>query len=111
MVLDNRGGRPRVRRPALGSVAVVLLVVPLLLAFAVPVFGAAAKKLSDPNVSPRSGSTSTQVGFEVTYSRAMAAAFVRVVISGKNHAMTQVDGGDWSGVGRFRWSGKLPVGT
>jgi len=52
-VLVNRRWGRLLGRPAIGSVAGVLLVVPLLLALAMPAFGAAAKKLSDASVSPR----------------------------------------------------------
>ena len=109
MLVNRRWGR-LLGRPAIGSVAGVLLVVPLLLALAMPAFGAAAKKLSDPSVSPRSGTTTTKITFEVTYSRPLPPVFVRVVIGGKNHAMTRVGGGDWSGKDRFRFSGKLAEG-
>ena len=110
MLVNRRWGRLQ-GRPAIGSVAAVLLVVPLLLALAMPAFGAAAKKLSDPSVSPRSGTTTTKITFEVTYSRPLPPVFVRVVIAGKNHAMTRVSGGDWSGKDQFRFSGKLAKGT
>ena len=109
MLVNRRWGR-LLGRPAIGSVAGVLLVVPLLLALAMPAFGAAAKKLSDPSVSPRSGTTTTKITFEVTYSRPIPPVFVRVVIGGKNHAMTRVGGGDWSGKDQFRFSGKLAEG-
>jgi hypothetical protein len=89
----------------------MLLVVPLLLAAALPTFGAAARKLTDPTVSPRSGTTSTKIVFEVTYTRPLTPGYVRVVVGGTNHKMSKVSGGDWSGEGRFRWSGTLPAGT
>ena len=101
MLVNRRWGR-LLGRPAIGSVAGVLLVVPLLLALAMPAFGAAAKKLSDPSVSPGSGTTTTKITFEVTYTRPIPPVFVRVVIGGKNHPMTVVGGGDWTGKGRFR---------
>src|SRR6188508_1266543 len=85
VVLVNRRWGRLLGRPAIGSFAGVLLVVPLLLALALPVSGAAARKLSDPNVSPRSGTTTTKITFEVTYSRPLPPLYVRVVVGGKNY--------------------------
>jgi uncharacterized membrane protein YgcG len=106
MVVNNRRGGP-----AIASIAAALLVVPLLLAVAMPVFGAAAKKLTDPSVTPRSGTTSTKVVFEVTYTMPLKPIDVRVVVGGKKHTMGRLGDGEWTGKGRFRWAGTLPAGT
>ena len=111
MLVNRRWGRLSTRRPALGSVAAALLVIPLLLAFALPVSGAAAKKLTDASVSPRSGTTSTKIAFEVTYTMPMKPVGVWVVVGGKKHAMSRLGDGEWSGKDRFRWAGELPAGT
>jgi hypothetical protein len=69
-------------------------------------------KLYDPAVSPRTGTPTTTITFEVSYRNREGSApdHVSVVIDGTAHAMTGV-GSNWKGGSLNRWSTKLAAGT
>src|SRR5436190_4517269 len=105
--------RTRNRRPiATLAVAlwVALLVVLANVAPALAVEG--PTKLDNQKVSPRSGSPSTTIVFEVRYRNREGSApdHINVLIDGTAHRMTG-DGSTWKQGVVVRWSGTLPVGA
>jgi hypothetical protein len=69
-------------------------------------------KLVNPSVSPRSGTTSTRIVFEVGYRNRAGTApdHVDVVIDGVRHRMAAT-GTDWKLGVVMRWSSTLPAGS
>src|SRR5262249_24722245 len=69
-------------------------------------------KLVNPSVTPRSGTTSTTIVFEVGYRNREGTApdFVDVLVDGVAHRMTATST-DWKQGVVLRWSGKLSAGT
>ncbi len=70
-------------------------------------------RLSDVDVSPRSGTTSTTVTVRVEYRNheGSPADWVRVLVAGASHAMSRVGDGSWKRGVAYRWSGTLPAGS
>jgi len=98
-------------RSWLGAAVVATL---LLCVFAAPISAAAgAIKLSNAAVSPRNGTPASTVVITVTYQsdKGWPAASVIARVGSVDKSMTRLSGGDWRIGVRFRWSGKLPVGT
>lgn len=96
------------------GVAVPLGVLAILLLVAAPALGAQGPtKLEQPLVSPTAGTTATTITLEVTYRNHSdkAPQYVRVSIGSSVHDMTAVTSTSWRDGVRFRWTGKLPVGT
>jgi hypothetical protein len=86
----------------------------VLLALVAPVLAVQGPtRLSDPTVSPRTGTPTTTIAFEVTYRNreGSAPARVSVVIDGVAHAMTSDGGTNWKAGVLNHWSSTLPVGT
>ncbi len=118
MLSKQSGDRPRqrARRPSgVGVVARALAAAVVLLATIIGPVAADAgpTRLSDASVSDRSGTPTTSITFTVAYRNreGSPANWVRVVVAGSTHAMSLVAEGDWKREVRFRWTGKLPVGT
>jgi hypothetical protein len=93
---------------ALGSVL-------LLLAVSVPVLAAlppGPTQLQDPDVTPRTGSSTTPITFTVTYwnAHALPPDYVRVVVGGATHAMSG-SGTDWRAGVVFKVTTLVPAGT
>ncbi len=104
----------------LGSVRVRSLAAAVLLIFAAVAPALAAQSvsspvnLSDPAVSPASGTTTTDFTFTVTYHDQghVAPAYVRVSVAGSLHAMTASgDGGQWRHDVAFSATFRLPAGS
>ncbi len=104
----------------LGSVRVRSLAAAVLLVFAAVVPALAAPSvsspvnLSDPAVSPASGTTTTDFTFTVTYHDQghVAPAYVRVNVAGSLHAMAASgDGGQWRHDVAFSATFRLPAGS
>ena len=71
-------------------------------------------RLSEPDVSPRSGTTRTVVSFTVVYRNREGSPpdWVRVTVAGATHAMRPLDPLDQVKDGvRYSFKGRLPVGT
>ena len=70
-------------------------------------------KLLDPIVSPRSGTPSTTIHFDVSYRNREGSApdHVSVVIDGTAHTMTDDGGTSWKTGVVHHWSTTLPAGT
>ncbi len=75
--------------------------------------GAGPTRLSDPAVSPRSGTTQTTISVAVQYRNreGSPADWVRVRIGGTTYAMRHTGGTDWKNGTTFSWSGRLPAGS
>ena len=100
-------------RPAatpLAALCAAMFVVFALVAPALAVEG--PTKLYDPAVSPRTGTPTTTITFEVSYRNREGSApdHVSVVIDGTAHQMTGV-GSNWKGGSINQWSTKLAAGT
>lgn len=70
-------------------------------------------RLFDASVTPRTGTTATQIELDVSYRNreGSPADYVRVRIGGSTHAMVKSGGTDWKREVRFSWAGTLPAGT
>ena len=71
-------------------------------------------KLSNPQVSPRSGTTTTTISFAIDYRNREGSSpdSVRVLIDGRAHAMAQVGTGpDYKSGVRFAYTTKLAAGS
>jgi hypothetical protein len=86
----------------------------LLLAVALPAgAGEGPTKLLDATAGPRTGTTSTTITFSVTYRNREGSApdYVRVLIDGSAHDMSDDGGTDWKGGVAHRFTTTLPVGA
>jgi hypothetical protein len=105
-----RAGASRFR--AWFAIAAAALLVAALLAVPAGTL-AASTQLSDPSVSPTSGTTATTFTFGITYTNhegSGAPNEVSLVIDGVKHAMV-AGGTDWKSGVRFTYSTKLPAGS
>jgi hypothetical protein len=105
-----RGGASRFRTGF--AVAAAALFVAALLAVPAGTL-AASTQLSNPSVTPTSGTTATTYSFAITYTNhegSGAPNEVSVVIDGVKHAMV-AGGTDWKSGVRFTYSAKLPAGN
>jgi hypothetical protein len=98
-------------RPLVKSFTSVIAVLVLLAMLAVPVAADAPVKLSQPSVSPASGTTATTFTFKVTYRGRDGSPpdYVRVRVGDRAYAMVPT-GADWKRGAEFRFRGKLPAG-
>ncbi|HET7473828.1 MAG TPA: hypothetical protein VFJ71_11935 [Candidatus Limnocylindrales bacterium] len=106
--------RSQLRRSAISRLVAACAAFLVVLAIAAPAFaGEGPTKLSQPNVSPRSGTPSTKLTFTVWYRNREGSPPERVstVINGVAHAMTSSGSEDWHDGVEFTWSTKLPAGT
>ncbi|MEA2519067.1 MAG: hypothetical protein QOF49_1147, partial [Chloroflexota bacterium] len=106
--------RARFRRPVpspWASLCAALVLVLLVVAPALANQG--PTKLYEPAVSPRTGTPTTTIVFEVLYRNREGSApdHVSVVIDGVAHAMTGSGGTNWKAGARSTWSTKLAAGT
>lgn len=102
----RRGRGPWIR--ALAAAALVLGSV------AMPVSASSGpNRLFDPDVTPRTGTTSTIILATIWYRSAdgSEAEWVRVAFEGDVLDMTRVPGGSWKDGVKFTWSGTLPTGS
>ena len=100
------------RRPAAAPLAALGAAVLIVLAFVVPVLAIEGPtKLDNASVSPRSGTTSTTIKFQVRYRNREGSApdHVYVIIDGTRHRMSG-GGTTWKTGVTLRWSSRLPVG-
>src|SRR5262245_26225891 len=107
--------RTRNRRPLAALVVAVWAAFVVVLANVAPAVAATTAgptKLVNPSVSPRSGTTSTKIVFEVGYRNRTGTApdRVDVVIDGVRHRMTAT-GTDWKLGVVLRWSSTLTAGS
>lgn len=111
MSFIRRTGAPTGARRLPGATAAAMLV---MLALVAPAgAGESPTHLSNPDVSPRTGTTDTAISFAVTYRHALGLppAWVRVVIDGTGHRMTSDGGTDWSTGVLHTLVMTLPAGT
>jgi hypothetical protein len=100
-------------RPAASPLAALCAALFVVFALVAPVLAVEGPtKLYDPAVSPRTGTPTTTITFEVSYRNREGSApdHVSVVIDGTAHSMTGV-GANWKGGSLNRWSTKLAAGT
>jgi hypothetical protein len=100
-------------RPAATPLAALCAALFVVFALVAPVLAVEGPtKLYDPVVSPRTGTPTTTITFEVSYRNREGSApdHVSVVIDGTAHLMTGV-GANWKGGSLNRWSTKLAAGT
>ena len=86
----------------------------LLLAVALPAgAGEGPTKLLDATAGPRTGTTATTITFNVTYRNREGSApdYVRVLIDGSAHDMSNDGGTDWKKGVAHRFTTTLPVGA
>jgi uncharacterized membrane protein YgcG len=105
--------RTRSRRPAAAIVAAVWAVLLLGLAAVGPALAVEGPtKLDNPKVTPRSGTTTTTIAFEVRYRNREGSApdHINVLIDGTAHRMSG-SGTTWKSGVVVRWSTRLPAGT
>jgi hypothetical protein len=105
--------RTRNWRATAGFVAAVWAAVLVVLVSAAPAFAVEGPtKLDNPKVTPRSGTPTTTIVFEVRYRNRDGDApdHINVVIDGAAHKMNAT-GTSWKTGVIARWSGKLPAGT
>jgi hypothetical protein len=105
--------RTRPLRPAATPLAALCAALFVVFALVAPVLAVEGPtKLYDPAVSPRTGTPTTTITFEVSYRNREGSApdHVSVVIDGTAHLMTGV-GANWKGGSLNRWSTKLAAGT
>jgi hypothetical protein len=95
----------------LASICAALVLVLLLVAPTLANQG--PTKLYDAAVSPRAGTPTTTIAFEVWYRNREGSApdHVSVVIDGVAHAMTGSGGTNWKAGVKNTWSTTLPAGT
>ncbi|HEY7590896.1 MAG TPA: hypothetical protein VH723_07885, partial [Candidatus Limnocylindrales bacterium] len=98
--------RPATR--ALGAAVATILV----LALALPASARGPVTLSDPQVTPRTGTTATTFTLAVTYRHAggRAPEGVAVVVGRRPYRLARVSGDDWRAGVVFRLRTKLPAG-
>ena len=104
----------RARGSVRRSLAVPLGVLAILLLVAAPTFGAQGPtKLEQPLVSPTTGTTATTITLEVTYRNHSdkPPQYVRVSVGSAVHDMIAVSNTSYRDGVRYRWTGKLAVGT
>jgi hypothetical protein len=104
--------RTRDRRPVATPLVAAWAAILLVLAMVVPALATdGPTQLSDASVSPRTGTTTTTITFEVRYHNHEGSApdHVNVLIDGAAHAMT--GDGNWRQGVVMHWAGKLAVGT
>ena len=109
----SRQRRPQSVRPAATPLAALCAALFVVFALVAPVLAVEGPtKLYDPAVSPRTGTPTTTITFEVSYRNREGSApdHVSVVIDGTAHRMTGV-GTNWKGGSLNRWSTKLAAGT
>ena len=105
--------RTHLLRPAATPLAALCAALFVVFALVAPVLAVQGPtKLFDPAVSPRTGTPTTTITFEVSYRNREGSApdHVSVIIDGTPHSMTGV-GSDWKGGSVNRWSTKLAAGT
>ena len=104
--------RTRKRRPAATPLVAAWAAILLVLALVVPALATdGPTQLAHADVSPRTGTPSTTITFEVEYHNHEGSPpdHVNVVIDGAVHAMS--GDGDWKRGVVMHWASKLPVGT
>src|SRR4029079_11222574 len=109
--VHTRTGARRSAATALLALGAAVFVVFALVA---PVFAVEGPtKLTDASVSPRTGTPTTTILFEVKYRNreGSPADHVSVIIDGTAHAMHSAGGTNWKGGILHTWSAKLPAGT
>ena len=109
MFIDVRRGTRAVIRTSFGALAATFVLAALLVLPATASSG--PTRLSDPTVSPTSGTTSTTFVFKVKYLNHNGSEpdHVSVVIDGKSHRMTTT-ATSWKQPVQFTYSTKLAVG-
>jgi hypothetical protein len=101
-------------RPAATPLAALCAALFVVLALVAPVLAVQGPtKLYDASVSPRTGTPTTTITFQVGYRNREGSApeYVRVVIDGTAHAMTSGAATSWKSGVVNRWSTKLAAGT
>jgi hypothetical protein len=104
--------RTRKRRPAATPLVAAWAAILLVLALVVPALATdGPTQLANADVSPRTGTPSTTITFEVEYHNHEGSPpdHVNVVIDGAVHAMSGT--GDWRRGVVMHWASRLPVGT
>ena len=102
------------RRPAAIPLAALCAALFVVLGLVAPVLAVEGPtKLIDPKVSPRTGSPTTTITFEVKYRNREGSApeHVTVFVDGVGHAMRSTGGTNWKSGVVNRWSTTLAVGT
>ncbi len=102
------------RRPAATPLAALCAALFVVLTLVAPVLAnEGSTDLVDPSVSPRTGTPSTTISFEVSYRNreGSPADHVSVVIDGTAHEMASDGTTTWKKGVVHHWSTKLPVGT
>ncbi|MEO5939578.1 MAG: hypothetical protein ABIZ72_01645, partial [Candidatus Limnocylindrales bacterium] len=105
--------RTHPRRPAASPLAALCVALFVALTLVAPVLANdGPTNLFDPSVSPRTGSPSTTITFEVTYRNheGSAADHVSILVDGASHSMAAV-GSNWKKGVLHRWSSTLAAGT
>ena len=100
------------RRPAAAPLAAIGAAFLIVLAFVVPVLAVEGPtQLDNASVSPRAGTTSTTITFQVRYRNREGSApdHVYVVIDGTPHRMSG-GGTTWKAGVTVRWSSRLAIG-
>ena len=108
----SRQRRIQPLRPAASPLAALCAALFVVFALVAPVLAVEGPtKLYDPVVSPRTGTPTTTITFQVSYRNREGSApdHVSVVIDGTAHAMTGV-GTNWKGGSLNRWATRLAAG-